>query len=88
MDTLANLERVQTDNKDRPIEDLLIERTLVFVDPFTEVDEELAKLREAEIEKTKVQETVVEEKKKEKEQKVYSKGIGKFINPTIKKEAR
>ena len=41
MDTLANLERVQTDNKDKPIEDLIIERTSVFVDPFTEVDEEV-----------------------------------------------
>ncbi len=41
MDTLANLERVDTDNKDRPIEDLTIERTIVFVDPFTEVDEEV-----------------------------------------------
>ena len=49
---------------------------------------QLAKLREDEIEKTKIQETVVQEKKKEKTQKVYSKGVGKFINPALKKEAR
>ena len=39
LDTLAALERVETDNKDRPIEDLIIERASVFVDPFTEADE-------------------------------------------------
>ena len=37
------MERVETDNKDRPIEDLHIEKTIVFVDPFTEVDEEVRK---------------------------------------------
>ena len=42
LDTLANLERVETDNKDRPIEDLYIEKTIVFVDPFAEVDEEVS----------------------------------------------
>ena len=42
LDTLANVERVETDNKDRPIEDLYIEKTIVFVDPFTEVDEEVS----------------------------------------------
>ena len=42
LDTLANMERVETDNKDRPIEDMYIEKTIVFVDPFTEVDEEVS----------------------------------------------
>jgi peptidyl-prolyl cis-trans isomerase-like protein 2 len=41
LDTLSALERVETDNKDRPIEDLVIERCLVFVDPFAEVDEQV-----------------------------------------------
>ena len=36
------MERVETDNKDRPIEDLYIEKTIVFVDPFAEVDEEVS----------------------------------------------
>ncbi len=38
---MSALERVETDNKDRPIEDLVIERCLVFVDPFAEVDEQV-----------------------------------------------
>lgn len=41
MDTLNSMERVEVDNKDRPIEDIIIERASVFVDPFTEVDEEV-----------------------------------------------
>ena len=41
LDTLANLERVETDNKDVPIEDLILERAIVFVDPFTEADEQV-----------------------------------------------
>ena len=45
LDTLANLERVETDNKDRPIEGLVIERTSVFVDPFTEADEEVRNMK-------------------------------------------
>lgn len=43
LDTLANLERIEVDNKDRPIEDLIIQKVHVFVDPFTEVDEEVRK---------------------------------------------
>ncbi len=41
MDTLANMERVDTDNKDVPIEDIIIQRASVFVDPFTEADEQV-----------------------------------------------
>ena len=42
LEDVANMERVETDNKDRPIEDMYIEKTIVFVDPFTEVDEEVS----------------------------------------------
>ncbi len=44
IDTLASMERTETDNKDKPIEDIVIERTSVFVDPFTEVDEEVSEI--------------------------------------------
>ncbi len=89
MDTLANLERVETDNKDRPIEDLVIQRTSVFVDPFAEADEQLAKERAEETERTRVKEADLAAKKEKKpERKVYGSGVGKFINPAVKKEAR
>jgi peptidyl-prolyl cis-trans isomerase-like protein 2 len=33
---------VETDNKDRPIEDIVLIKATVFVDPFTEADEEVS----------------------------------------------
>lgn len=41
MDTLHAIEQVEVDNKDRPIEDIVIERTQIFVDPFQEADEQV-----------------------------------------------
>ena len=38
---LTAIENVETDNKDRPIEDIVIQKATVFVDPFTEADEEV-----------------------------------------------
>ena len=84
------MERIEVDNKDKPIEDIIIQRTSVFVDPFTEADEILAKERAEEMAKTKEKEQNLAEKKRKAEAglKTYSKGIGKFINPQVKKEAR
>merc|ERR1712080_677533 len=64
METLDAIERIGTDNKDAPVEEIKIEKVSVFVDPFQEVEEELKKQRE------------------------FSSGVGKYINPTIKKEAK
>ncbi|KAL1452138.1 hypothetical protein WDU94_006442 [Cyamophila willieti] len=47
MDTLSAIEKVEVDNKDRPIEDIIIETTHIFVNPYTEADEVLAKERAA-----------------------------------------
>ena len=90
METLAAIERIECDNKDKPIEEIVLERTSVFVDPFAEVDEQLAKERAEEMAKTKEKELSLKEKKKSVDTgvKVYSKGIGKFINPKLKKEAK
>lgn len=90
LDTLAAIERIETDNKDKPIEDIIIQKAAVFVDPFTEVDEQLAKERKEETAKTREKELSLLEKKKKADTglKVYTKGVGKFINPQLKKEAR
>ena len=37
--TLSDIENVETDNKDKPIDSIIIQKALVFVDPFTEADE-------------------------------------------------
>jgi len=87
METLDAIERVGTDNKDAPVEEIKIERIAVFVNPFQETTDELQAERDAELEKA-MEELKQVPKPKKVERKVYSSGIGKYINPTIKKEAR
>ena len=41
METLNAMERIGTDNKDRPVEEIMIEKALIFTDPYTEVDEQV-----------------------------------------------
>ena len=41
METLNAMERILTDNKDRPVEDIFIESAAIFTDPFVEVDEQV-----------------------------------------------
>lgn len=75
------MEKIEVDNKDRPIEDITVEKTHIFVDPFQEADEMLAKERAEELEKQ--QKAVVEEqKRKERAQplKVFRSGVGKYLN--------
>lgn len=82
LDTLSEMEKIEVDKNDRPIENIHIIKVLVFVDPFVEADEELAKQREDEIER---QRKLIEEEAKRKLQKsqplkVYRDGIGKYLN--------
>ena len=44
MDTLANMERIETDKKDRPKETITLEDATIFVNPYDEVDEEVRHL--------------------------------------------
>lgn len=41
MDTLNAIEKVEVDNKDRPIEDIIIIKASVFVDPYQEADDQV-----------------------------------------------
>lgn len=75
------MEKIEVDNKDRPIEDIKIEKVHIFVDPFQEADEQLANERAEEIEKQ--QKAVADEqKRKQRSQplKVFRTGIGKYLN--------
>eukprot|EP00091_Calanus_sinicus_P003795 TRINITY_DN1396_c0_g1_i1.p1 TRINITY_DN1396_c0_g1~~TRINITY_DN1396_c0_g1_i1.p1 ORF type:complete len:166 (-),score=66.74 TRINITY_DN1396_c0_g1_i1:65-562(-) len=87
MDTLNALERIGTDNKDVPVEEMKIEKVAVFVNPFQEAQDELKAEREAELAKAS-EELKKMPKPAEKERKVFSSGVGKYINPAVKKEAR
>lgn len=78
------MEKIEVDNKDRPIEDIIILRANVFVDPFQEADEQLAAERAAELEKAAQEAKNKLAINKNKEQKnvlqAYHSGVGKFIN--------
>lgn len=80
LDTLSAMEKIETDNKDRPIEDIILVKAQVFVDPYQEADEQIAKERE------EARQTEEEEKRKAMPKKaaaplkVFRSGIGKYIN--------
>ncbi|KAI4460673.1 peptidyl-prolyl cis-trans isomerase-related [Holotrichia oblita] len=86
METLSEMEKIEVDNKDRPIEDIILIRAQVFVDPFEEADEQLNKERQEELVKQKEEEMAKRAKMKaQKSLTVYKSGIGKYINPNINK---
>ena len=74
METLDAIERIGTDNKDAPVEEIKIEKVSVFVDPFQEVEEELKKQREEELAKAS-EELKMIAKPVEKKQKTTGKKI-------------
>ncbi|GLH06849.1 hypothetical protein R5R35_011633 [Gryllus longicercus] len=82
LDTLSAMERVETDNKDRPIEDIIIENAQVFVDPYQEAEEELAAEREAEAKKREeaARAPKILPRSTDGPLKVYRSGVGKYIN--------
>lgn len=80
LETLAAIEKVETDNKDRPIEDILILKTQVFVDPYQEADELLQKEREEAKKAEENEKSKLEVKKEAPPLKVYRSGVGKYIN--------
>lgn len=41
METLSEMERIEVDNKDRPIEDIIFINAQIFVDPYEEADEQV-----------------------------------------------
>ncbi|XP_071848764.1 RING-type E3 ubiquitin-protein ligase PPIL2-like [Apostichopus japonicus] len=91
IDTLSAMEKVETDKKDRPKEEIQIKDCMVFVNPFEEVDEELAEERE----KLKVEEELARagpstsragpssslvSANMEETPAVFRSGIGKYIS--------
>lgn len=82
LDTLNAIEKVEVDNKDRPIEDIVIQTVQVFVDPFQEADEQLVAERAAEVERLAQeasQKKTTDKKDKNDTQKIYRSGIGKYV---------
>ncbi|XP_030753775.1 RING-type E3 ubiquitin-protein ligase PPIL2 [Sitophilus oryzae] len=89
IETLNEMERIEVDNKDRPIEDIVLLKTQIFVNPYDEADEILAKEREDELNREKKEQ---EEKKKKMLRntplKAFKSGVGKYINPQQVEEVK
>lgn len=84
---LTEMERVEVDNRDRPIENIFIQRIQVFVDPFQEADEELANQRSEELERVH-REAEEKQKKTTRAQplKIFRSGVGKYLDKEVTKK--
>lgn len=83
------MEQIEVDNKDRPIEDIIIESIQVYVDPFKEAEEQLAEERAQEVEKQQQEKQEEQTKKRMKEPlKVYRQGVGKYLNIQATKQTQ
>lgn len=88
LETLTEMERIEVDNKDSPIEPIIIQSVQIFVDPYQEADEQLVAERQAEIDKLqKVKEEIAKKKAEAKKQplKVYREGVGKYLTKVSSK---
>jgi len=84
METLNAMERILTDNKDRPVEDIFIESAAIFTDPFVEVDEQLVAERAAALEKEAKLLKEARHVATSSKLKVYKEsGVGKYIDPKM-----
>lgn len=81
IDTLNAMEKIEVDNKDRPIEDIVIEKAQIFVDPYQEADDQLAAERAEEMKK-KSQEAEQNKSERDSKQplKVFRSGVGKYLD--------
>ncbi|XP_057655558.1 RING-type E3 ubiquitin-protein ligase PPIL2 [Diorhabda carinulata] len=86
IETLNEMEKIEVDNQDRPIEDIILVKAQVFVNPYDEADEQLANERREELERLKEEEAKTRAKiNAQKELKVFRSGVGKYINPNANK---
>ncbi|CAF3115819.1 unnamed protein product [Rotaria socialis] len=91
IETLSAMEAIPTDNKDRPQSDIVIEDTIVFVNPYDEVDAELKAERERqekrEVEEEKATGTIRSVKSTKSStandttstSQIFRSGVGKYI---------
>ncbi|GIY74473.1 RING-type E3 ubiquitin-protein ligase PPIL2 [Caerostris darwini] len=79
LDTLNKMEKIETDKNDKPKEEIKIIKIIIFMDPYQEVDDELAKLR-AEEKSAAEKALIVNKEPKTKKLKTYHQGVGKYIN--------
>lgn len=84
-ETLNLMEKVPTDGKDKPTEEIKILSGEVFVDPFQEADDALAEDRKIEKEAATKESVAAKPVSSAASQEIrlYKKGVGKYINPNL-----
>jgi peptidyl-prolyl cis-trans isomerase-like protein 2 len=90
LETLDKMEKVETDRKDRPQEEIKILDTQVFVNPYDEVDEMLKVEREEALSKAAAEVAARQQRFMRRtddngQPRAFKSGIGKYINPHIQK---
>ncbi|KAI4557596.1 hypothetical protein MJT46_014275 [Ovis ammon polii x Ovis aries] len=88
-DTLTAMENVESDPKtDRPKEEIRVDSTIVFVDPYEEADAQIAEERK----KTQLEAAAPESTAKSSQPpqgsqgpQTYRQGVGKYISPAVTK---
>ncbi|KAF2358485.1 Replication termination factor 2 RING-finger [Trinorchestia longiramus] len=85
LETLKAMEAVETDNKDTPITPIVLKAAKVFVNPFKEVDEQLARERAAEEAAAAAEQAELRGAKRKRPQgeeqlKPVRSGVGKFLD--------
>ncbi|CAM1327601.1 PPIL2 (predicted), partial [Pycnogonum litorale] len=85
LDTVSAMEKIEVDAKDKPKEEIKVERTSVFVDPFKEADDELERERDLIKNAEEEERKQLARSKRPEKLKVYKSGVGKYINPESKR---
>ena len=71
LDVLTAIEKVQVDEKEKPIQEIILKSVSIFVDPFKEVDDFLENQRK------QIKEEIREEKKPIPQ---HRSGVGSFVD--------
>ncbi|CAD5113220.1 DgyrCDS2403 [Dimorphilus gyrociliatus] len=82
LDVIDKMEKIETDKRDKPKEEIKFLKAEIFVDPYEDADDEIRNERESLKPKEEEKKT---EKKSEPKRKVYKSGVGKYINPAVLK---
>eukprot|EP00042_Codosiga_hollandica_P050668 m.610803 g.610803 ORF g.610803 m.610803 type:complete len:521 (-) comp58132_c0_seq8:4310-5872(-) len=83
LDFLTDMEKVDTDSKDKPLKDIRIIKATVFQNPFQELEDQIKKEKELALKKAKEEAPVVPVAPT-----TYGTGVGKYLNlKALKAEA-
>lgn len=80
LEVLDKMERIKTNDKNRPLEEIKIIKAIVFVDPFQEIEDQINKEREKLKEEEKNAKELEEKRRTPAQLKPFRSGIGTFID--------